>query len=373
MAQDSDSGSRPRRDYLRIEGVTKRFDDTLAVDGVSLAIAEREIFALLGSSGCGKTTLLRMLAGLETPDAGRIVLDGEDVAAVPAYRRPTNMMFQSYALFPHLTVEANVAFGLWQERPRLARAEVAARVAAMLELVQMQRYARRKPHELSGGQQQRVALARSLAKEPKLLLLDEPLAALDKKIRQRTQLELVNLIERVGVTCILVTHDQEEAMTMAGRIGVMNEGRLLQVGTPGEIYETPNCRFTAEFVGETNLFRGRVDGAVLHCEDFPAPILLPANADPDDGGEAWLSVRPERVALSRPGAAPAGAGCNAAAGEVAEIAYLGSHSVYHVRLANGRIVIASVPSAHWRDAAPPTWGDAVHVAWFAPDGVVLTR
>nr|WP_211167380.1 polyamine ABC transporter ATP-binding protein [Aromatoleum evansii] len=358
---------------MRIEGVTKRFDDTLAVDDVSLEIAEREIFALLGSSGCGKSTLLRMLAGLEMPDAGRIVLDGEDLAAVPAHRRPTNMMFQSYALFPHMTVEANVAFGLWQLRPRLARAEVEARVAEMLELVQMQRYARRKPHELSGGQQQRVALARSLAKEPKLLLLDEPLAALDKKIRQRTQLELVNLIERVGVTCILVTHDQEEAMTMAGRIGVMNEGRLLQVGTPGEIYETPDCRFTAEFIGETNLFQGRVVGGALACAEFPAAIVLPPDAGLAQGDEAWVSVRPERVALSRAGGVPGGAGCNAATGEVAEIAYLGSHSVYHVRLANGRIVIASVPSVHWGDAAPPTWGDAVRVAWFAPDGVVLTR
>ncbi|NMG00617.1 polyamine ABC transporter ATP-binding protein [Aromatoleum toluolicum] len=373
----ADWGAKTGQAYLRIEGATKRFDDTLAVDDVSLAIAEREIFALLGSSGCGKSTLLRMLAGLEVPDAGRIVLDGEDLAAVPAHRRPTNMMFQSYALFPHMTVEANVAFGLWQERPRLTRAEVGARVAEMLELVQMQRYARRKPHELSGGQQQRVALARSLAKEPKLLLLDEPLAALDKKIRQRTQLELVNLIERVGVTCILVTHDQEEAMTMAGRIGVMSEGRLLQVGTPGEIYETPNCRFTAEFIGETNLFRGRVAGGALACGDFPAAIVLPPDAALAAGDEVWVSVRPERVTLSRAGAAsshaPGDANCNAASGEVADIAYLGSHSVYHVRLANGRVVIANVPSVHWGDAPSPTWGDAVRVAWFAPDGVVLTR
>ncbi|WP_018989363.1 ABC transporter ATP-binding protein [Aromatoleum toluclasticum] len=377
MDQAGEKGAANRRAYLRIEGVTKRFDDTLAVDEVSLEIGEREIFALLGSSGCGKTTLLRMLAGLETPDAGRIVLDGENLAEVPAHRRPTNMMFQSYALFPHMTVEANVAFGLWQERPRLTRAEVEARVAEMLDLVQMQRYARRKPHELSGGQQQRVALARSLAKEPKLLLLDEPLAALDKKIRQRTQLELVNLIERVGVTCILVTHDQEEAMTMAGRIGVMNEGRLLQVGTPGEIYETPDCRFTAEFIGEANLFHGRVADGALAGADFPAAIVLPPEAGLAEGDEAWVSVRPERVSLSRAGAASAGvsepADCNAATGEVADIAYLGSHSVYHVRLANGRIVIASVPSVHWGDAPPPTWGDVLRVAWFAPDGVVLTR
>ncbi|HJV25543.1 MAG TPA: polyamine ABC transporter ATP-binding protein [Aromatoleum sp.] len=367
MAEERDGDSA----YLRIDCVSKRFDETQAVDDVSLDIRKREIFALLGSSGCGKTTLLRMLAGLETPGAGRIVLDGQDLGAVPVHLRPTNMMFQSYALFPHMTVEANVAFGLRQERPRWSRADVSARVAEMLDLVQMQRYARRKPHELSGGQQQRVALARSLAKQPKLLLLDEPLAALDKKIRQQTQLELVSLIERVGVTCILVTHDQEEAMTMATRIGVMSEGRLLQVGTPDEIYERPNCRFTAEFVGDTNLFRGRVTESGLVCDDFPEPLAL-APGEGSVGETAWVSVRPERVVLSR-GQPDGRAGWNRAQGEVADIAYLGSHSVYHLRLPGGRIVLASAPSLQWGEASAPTWGDSLWLAWPAAAGVVLLR
>lgn len=363
-------------DYLRIEGVSKRFDDALAVDNVTLGVRRREIFALLGSSGCGKSTLLRMIAGLERPTAGRIVLDGEDLAEVPAFRRPTNMMFQSYALFPHMSVAGNVAFGLRQERPRLTRAQIDARVAEMLELVQLQRYAARKPHELSGGQQQRVALARSLAKEPKLLLLDEPLAALDKKIRQHTQLELVSLIRRIGVTCILVTHDQEEAMTMASRIGVMSEGVLLQVGTPDEIYEHPSCRFTAEFIGETNLFRGRIENGRLAGSDVPVSLSIDAAAMPAAGTEVWLSVRPERVVLGRqPPAVPAdGTPINAARGEVDEIAYLGSHSIYHLRLGEGgRRMIASVPRAHWGDASAPARGELVWAWWLALDGVVLTR
>ena len=360
--------------YLRIEGVNKRFGDNHVVRDVSLGIARKEIFALLGSSGCGKSTLLRMLAGLETPSTGRIVLDGEDLATVQPHRRPTNMMFQSYALFPHLTVEDNVAFGLRQERPKLARDAIAARVGRMLDLVQMQRYARRKPHELSGGQQQRVALARSLAKEPKLLLLDEPLAALDKKIRQETQLELVHLIERVGVTCIIVTHDQEEAMTMADRIGVMSDGVLLQVGTPDEIYEHPNCRFTAEFIGETNMFNGRLESRGVVCPDFPTPIAIGPAAGVSQGSEVSVSVRPERVLLSREQPENGEGGfINRAAGEVTDIAYLGSYSIYHVRLASGRNVTASVPSARWGDAAPPTWGDPVWVSWKAPAGVVLSR
>ncbi len=374
MGQQQDTGAA----YLRIEGVSKQFGDTRVVRDVTLDIAHKEIFALLGSSGCGKSTLLRMLAGLEKPSAGRIVLDGEDMARVPAHRRPTNMMFQSYALFPHLSVAENVAFGLRQDRPRLARERIDARVADMLELVQMQAFAKRKPHELSGGQQQRVALARSLAKEPKLLLLDEPLAALDKKIRQETQLELVHLIERIGVTCIIVTHDQEEAMTMANRIGVMSDGVLLQVGTPGEIYEHPNCRFTAEFIGETNMFHGRLGAQGVACADFHSPIAIRPVPGLAQGDEVSVSVRPERIVLGRgqhdPAAHGDGAvGLNRAAGEVAEIAYLGSYSIYHVRLASGRTVIASVPSVHWGDAPAPTWGDPVWVSWKAPAGVVLSR
>ena len=357
-------------DYLRIEGASKRFGETVAVAAVTLAVQQREIFALLGASGCGKSTLLRMVAGLETPTAGRIVLDGEDLSTIPTHRRPTNMMFQSYALFPHMTVAGNVAFGLRQIRPRMSPRQIAERVDEMLALVQMQAFAQRKPHELSGGQQQRAALARSLAREPKLLLLDEPLSALDKKIRQRTQLELVRLIRRVGVTCILVTHDQEEAMTMAGRIGVMSpKGELLQVGTPDEVYEHPNCRYTAEFIGETNLFGGRVAGGRLRCSDFPDPLALAEAGRPADGREAWLSVRPERVRLSRSAFENAD---NQAPGTVEDIAYLGSHSDYHLRLAGGRTMIAQVPRAHWGEDAAPEHGDAVWLSWAAPDGVVLT-
>jgi putrescine transport system ATP-binding protein len=270
-------------------------------------------------------------------------------------------------------VAGNIAFGLRQERPRWSRAQIAARVDALLELVQLRGYGGRRPHELSGGQQQRVALARSLAKEPKLLLLDEPLAALDKRIRQQTRLELVSLIRRVGVTCMLVTHDQEEAMTMADRIGVMSEGRLLQVGTPGEIYEHPACRFVAEFIGETNLFHGWRGEAGLACDDFPAPLALAAGARPAPGEEGWLSVRPERVALGRTQPPAANPGGNRARGEVADIAYLGSHSIYHVRLAGGRTIIASVPCAQWGAAPPPGRGDTVWVSWPASAGVVLTR
>ena len=253
-AQPAGEGALP---FLQIKRIIKQYDDVFAVDDVSLNIQKGEIFALLGSSGCGKSTLLRMLAGFEMPTSGQIVLEGRDIVRLAPYERPINMMFQSYALFPHLSVWDNVAFGL--RRDHLPKAEVEDRVARMLDLVQLKAFAKRKPHQLSGGQQQRVALARSLAKRPRLLLLDEPLGALDKKLRERTQLELVGIIEQVGVTCVMVTHDQEEAMTMATRIGVMSEGKILQVGKPAEIYETPNCRFVADFIGSVNSFRGTIE------------------------------------------------------------------------------------------------------------------
>ncbi|MDX1267049.1 MAG: polyamine ABC transporter ATP-binding protein, partial [Oceanisphaera sp.] len=257
MAENESQPASDVAPFLEIRGLTKLYDGQPAVDDVSLGVMRGEVFALLGASGCGKSTLLRMLAGFEPPSRGEILLDGVDIAEVPPYDRPINMMFQSYALFPHMTVEANIAFGLKQDR--LPRAEVVERVEQMLKLVHMETFAKRKPHQLSGGQRQRVALARSLAIRPKLLLLDEPMGALDKKLREEMQLELVNIIEQVGVTCVMVTHDQEEAMTMAGRIAVMNKGRLIQVGEPLDVYEFPNCRYSAEFIGSINVFEGRLE------------------------------------------------------------------------------------------------------------------
>jgi len=359
--------------YLEIAGVSKRFGDFRAVDDVSLVIPQREIFALLGSSGSGKSTLLRMLAGMETPTEGRIILDGQDISALPTYRRPVNMMFQSYALFPHMTVEQNVAFGLKQDK--VPKDEIAERVGKLLDLVQMRKLAGRKPHQLSGGQQQRTALARSLAKRPKLLLLDEPLGALDKKLRMETQLELVNVIQSVGVTCIMVTHDQEEAMTMANRVAVMSEGKLVQVGDPHDVYEYPNSRFTAQFIGMTNIFdcslaEDAADHAVLKSDDLARPIYV------DRGiggmgtahGKLWYSVRPERVALTRE--RPSGE-YNWFEGTVDDVAYLGTHSVYHIKLNTGRKVMAHVLSTQWGQDKPAAYGEAVYLTWSNHAGVVL--
>ncbi|MGR2661236.1 MULTISPECIES: ABC transporter ATP-binding protein [Chromobacterium] len=374
-AQAAEAQTDADKAYLRIAGVLKKFGDHVAVDHVDLDIRRNEIFALLGSSGCGKSTLLRMLAGMETPTSGRIILDGEDMQGLQPYERPVNMMFQSYALFPHMTVEQNVAFGLKQDK--VSRDEIAERVGKMLDLVQMRKYANRKPHQLSGGQQQRVALARSLVKRPKLLLLDEPLGALDKKLRQQTQLELVNTIEQVGVTCIMVTHDQEEAMTMASRIGIMSEGSLLQVGTPSEIYDYPNCRFTAEFIGESNIFEGAVvvdepDLVEIRSPELGGDIRIDHGITGPKGMRVWASIRPEDVRLD---IKPLPAGPNVAAGVVEDIAYLGSYSIYHVKLASGKVVKSVVPSSRWYDAGEtaPTWGDAVFVSWRQDVPVVLTR
>nr|WP_132098812.1 MULTISPECIES: polyamine ABC transporter ATP-binding protein [Gulbenkiania] len=362
--------------YLQISGIFKKFGDNVAVDHVDLDIRQHEIFALLGSSGCGKSTLLRMLAGMERPTSGRIVLDGQDITHLAPYDRPINMMFQSYALFPHMSVEQNIAFGLKQDK--LPKGEIESRVAEMLDLVQMRKYAHRKPYQLSGGQQQRVALARSLAKRPKLLLLDEPLGALDKKLRQQTQLELVNTLEKVGVTCIMVTHDQEEAMTMATRIGIMSEGQLLQVGTPGEIYDYPNCRFTAEFIGETNLLTGMVsvdepDHVEIDVPELEGRIWIDHGITGPKGMQVWTSIRPEDVRLDRK--PPATPGVNSARGTVVEIAYLGSYSVYHVRLPSGKVIKSMVPSSRWYEAGEeaPTWDETVYVSWRPDLPVVMTR
>jgi putrescine transport system ATP-binding protein len=370
--------------YVRIEGVTKRFGPATAVDDVSISIYRGEFFALLGPSGCGKTTLLRMLAGFDTPDEGRILIDGADMAAVPPYERPVNMMFQSYALFPHMTVEGNVAYGLKQER--LPRAEIRDRVGAVLDLVEMGQFAGRKPHQLSGGQRQRVALARALVKQPKLLLLDEPLAALDRKLRERTQFELVRIQERVGITFVVVTHDQEEAMTMASRLAVMEKGRVRQLGTPAEVYETPSSRFVADFIGSVNLFVGRVAAAQpggggggglveVAVPDLGGARIAVAGDNADSvapGAEVAVAVRPEKIALAPAGGvAAAGQGAlNRLAGTVSEIGYLGQISIVHVELPNGTVLRASVANAHRVSEPPFARGDAV-VLSFAPESAVL--
>ena len=376
MTGDTDLTESNPIPYLQIQGVTKIFDDNYAVDHVDLTINKHEIFALLGSSGCGKTTLLRMLAGMETPTEGKIILDGEDITRLAPYERPINMMFQSYALFPHMTVEQNIAFGLKQDK--LPKDEVIAQVDKMLRLVQMSKYANRKPHQLSGGQQQRIALARSLAKRPKLLLLDEPLGALDKKLRQQTQLELVNTIETVGVTCIMVTHDQDEAMTMSTRIAVMSEGQLMQVGTPTEIYDFPTSRFTAEFIGETNIFEGEIsvdedDHVQISCTDLPVDIFINHGISGHQGQKLWVSIRPEdvRVDINKPQMVT----YNYAQGVIKEIAYLGGIVIYHIALPDGKVVKAKVTASRWyqEDIEPPTWDDTVYLSWRHNLPVVLIQ
>jgi putrescine transport system ATP-binding protein len=358
--------------FLKIEGLTKEFDGYKAVNHVSLDIEKGEIFALLGSSGCGKSTLLRMLAGFETPTSGRIVLDGQDLSLVLPHHSPINMMFQSYALFPHLTVWDNIAFGL--KREGMPRAGIEERVAAMLKLVQLEKFAKRKPHQLSGGQQQRVALARSLAKRPQLLLLDEPLGALDKKLREETQIELVNIIEQVGVTCVMVTHDQEEAMTMASRIAVMSEGRFLQVGAPADIYETPATRFVADFIGNVNLMDGTLDvDAEGHCEISCADVrhYIGHGITGTQGMPVSVAVRPEKIRLTR--AAPERVDFNAVKVKISEMSYFGSFTVFHVALPSGASLKVSQANTDRHPEDRLTWGDEAWAHWDGWAQVVLTQ
>ncbi|RVU46133.1 ABC transporter ATP-binding protein [Rubrivivax rivuli] len=362
--------------FLQIQNVVKDFGGFKAVNNVSLDIAKGEIFALLGSSGCGKSTLLRMLAGFETPTSGRIVLNGQDLATLPPYQRPMNMMFQSYALFPHLTVWENIAFGL--KREGLPRAQIAERVEAMLKLVQLGKLAQRKPHQLSGGQQQRVALARSLAKQPQMLLLDEPLGALDKKLREQTQIELVNIIEQVGVTCVMVTHDQEEAMTMASRIAIMSEGRFLQVGAPGDIYETPATRFVADFIGNVNLMDGTLDHddtdhCIIGCAD--CKHYVGHGITGTEGMPVSVALRPEKIALQRdkPEGVPGKDGdFNMVQGTVKEMSYFGSFTVFHLKLASGAVLKVSQANTQRHADETYTWGDTVWAHWSPSAHVVLT-
>jgi putrescine transport system ATP-binding protein len=357
--------------YLQTQQLVKRFDGVAAVDDVSLTIQKGEIFALLGSSGCGKSTLLRMLAGFETPTSGSITLAGSDIAALPPYERPINMMFQSYALFPHLNVWDNIAFGL--KREGMAKEQIAQRVDDMLRLVQLQDFAKRKPHQLSGGQQQRVALARSLAKKPQVLLLDEPLGALDKKLREQTQFELVNILESVGVTCVMVTHDQQEAMAMATRIAVMSQGRVLQVGTPKEIYEYPNCRFVADFIGNVNLWEGTLSVDEADCCEVTTAQGLVKVGHGISGTlrmSCAVAVRPEKINISksRPDVAN-----NLFAGTVREIAYFGSYNTFIVEVPGGTSVKIIEANTSRYDGGDITWNDAVFFWFDATAPVVLTQ
>ncbi len=358
-------------DYVRIDDLTKEYDGFKAVDDVSLTIRKGEIFALLGASGCGKSTLLRCLAGFETPTYGKIELDGTDIVKLAPYNRPLNMMFQSYALFPHMTVEQNIAFGLKQDN--LSSERIKARVEEMLTLVQMNKFAKRKPHQLSGGQQQRVALARSLAKSPKLLLLDEPMGALDKKLRSQMQLELVNIIERLGVTCVMVTHDQEEAMTMATRIAIMDAGKIRQIGTPDEIYEQPASRFVAQFIGSVNLIEGTIledaeNYLTIKSDVIPDPIYIGHGVTGFEGQAVAFALRPEKIKIEKDEPAQPR---NKVQGTIEEIAYFGTHSVYHVRLKTGKKLLVHFMNAKRWASERFTWNDQVWLSWGDLAGVVL--
>lgn len=356
---------------VRFEGITKRFDDFVAVDNVTLDIYEKEFFALLGPSGCGKSTLLRMLAGFERPTEGRVIVAGQDITALPPYERPVNMMFQSYALFPHMTVERNIGFGLRQEG--MAKDKIADRVDEVMGMLELRQFAKRKPNQLSGGQQQRVALARAIAKKPRIVLLDEPLGALDKKLRQQAQFELMRIQETTGTTFVIVTHDQEEAMTVASRIAVMEKGVLVQVATPGDIYENPKTRYIAGFIGDVNIFDGTVSKIIDGCIEINGQngcTFKTKSAEPVSvGQQVGLALRPEKIRITREKPA---SDVNVIPGKVEDVGYLGSISHYHVRTAAGqRVTALRANSAHTVEQSI-SWEDNVWLDWPVDAGVVLT-
>ncbi|MBC8267863.1 MAG: polyamine ABC transporter ATP-binding protein [Rhodospirillaceae bacterium] len=360
--------------FIKIRGVTKKFGEFTAVDNIDLDIYQGELFCLLGGSGCGKSTLLRMLSGFETPTSGSITIDGMDMSNVPPYERPTNMMFQSYALFPHMTVEKNVAFGLKQDK--IPVAEINDRVHDILTLVELQDYKKRKPQQLSGGQKQRVALARALVKQPKLLLLDEPLAALDKKLREQTQFELMNIQEKVGITFVVVTHDQEEAMTLSTRIAVMNDGEFMQLGTPTEIYEFPESRFVADFIGSANMLEGRIveDGPDhVRVKTDLGEVFIDHGQSVKEGSRVWIAIRPEKMHLSKE--PPLKPGPNQAFGMVDDIGYLGDISIYKIRLENNQIIDVTAPNQIRPKSRTHTitWEEKVYLHWQASSAVLLTK
>jgi putrescine transport system ATP-binding protein len=358
--------------HIKIEKLVKKFGDFTAVDQVSLDIHKGELFSLLGGSGCGKTTLLRMLAGFITPDAGTITLDGTDIVPLAPYERPVNMMFQSYALFPHMSVEDNVAFGL--RRDGVEAKEIKRRVGEVLDLVQMGQFARRRPAQLSGGQRQRVALARSIVKRPQVLLLDEPLSALDRKLREATQFELVNIQEQVGITFVMVTHDQEEAMTMSTRIAVMDHGRIVQVGEPSEIYEFPANRFVADFIGSVNLFDGRLkedftDHSVIECPEAGADLVAARSVGHAEGHSVSIAVRPEKIHLAKERDHLQQQ--NRLLGTIKDMAYLGDSCVYHIQLETGKILKVTAPNqGRWTDR-PFSRDEIVQLGWAAEASVLV--